>query len=91
MRAKVSFLSRPIKAEEQKPRTAVNRSALISHGSNSTVFVVEGNRVIEKRVTVGEELGDMIEILEGVKAGERVVVKPPNRLRSGSRIKTAEK
>jgi multidrug efflux pump subunit AcrA (membrane-fusion protein) len=33
----------------------------------------------------------MIEILEGVKAGERVVVKPPNRLRSGSRIKTAEK
>jgi len=91
MRAKVSFLSRPIKTAEQKPRTAVNRSALISHGSNATVFVVERNRVIEKRVTVGEELGDMIEILEGVTAGERVVVKPPNRLRSGSRIKTAEK
>jgi RND family efflux transporter MFP subunit len=91
MRAKVSFLSRPIKPAEQKPRTAVNHSALISHGSDATVFVVEGNRVIEKRVTVGEELGDMIEILEGVKAGERVVVKPPNRLRSGSRIKTAEK
>jgi RND family efflux transporter MFP subunit len=91
MRAKVSFLSRSIKTGEQKPRTALNRSALISHGSNFTVFVVEGNRVIEKRVTVGEELGDMIEILEGVKAGERVVVKPPNRLRSGSRIKTAEK
>ena len=91
MRAKVSFLSRPIKTGEQKPRTAVNRSALISHGSNATVFVVERNRVIEKRVTVGEELGDMIEILEGVTAGERVVVKPPNRLRSGSRIKTAEK
>lgn len=91
MRAKVSFLSRPIKTGEQKPRTALNRSALISHGSNFTVFLVEGNRVIEKRVTVGEELGDMIEILEGVKAGERVVVKPPNRLRSGSRIRTAEK
>jgi RND family efflux transporter MFP subunit len=91
MRAKVSFLSRLIKTAEQKPRTAVNRSALVSHGSNATVFVVEGNRVIEKRITVGEELGDMIEILEGVKAGERVVVKPPNRLRSGSRIKTAEK
>jgi len=91
MRAKVSFLSRPIKPEEQKPRTAVNRSALISHGSNSTVFVVEGDRVIEKGVTTGEELGDMIEILGGVKAGERVVVKPPNRLRNGSRVKIAEK
>lgn len=91
MRARVSFLSRPIKTGEQKPRTAVNRSALISHGSNATVFVLEGNRVLKKRVTVGEELGDMIEILEGVKAGERVVLKPPNRLRNGSRVKIAEK
>jgi multidrug efflux pump subunit AcrA (membrane-fusion protein) len=69
----------------------VNRSALISHGGNSTVFVVEGDRVIEKGVTTGEELGDMIEILKGVKAGERVVLKPPNRLRNGSRVKIAEK
>jgi multidrug efflux pump subunit AcrA (membrane-fusion protein) len=91
MRAKVSFLSRPIKTEEQKPRTAVNRSALISHGSNATVFVVEGDRIIEKGVTTGEELGDMIEILGGVKAGERVVLKPSNRLRNGSRVKIAEK
>ncbi len=91
MRAKVSFLSRPIKTGEEKPRTAVNRSALISQGSNATVFVVEGDRVTKKKVTLGEELGDMIEILEGVKAGERVVVKPPSRLRSSSRIKTAEK
>lgn len=91
MRAKVSFLSRPIKTAEQKPRTAVNRFALINRGSNSAVFVVEGNQVVRKRITVGEELGDMIEILEGVKAGERVVLKPPKRLRSGSRIKIAEK
>jgi RND family efflux transporter MFP subunit len=91
MRAKVSFLSRPIKPEEQKPRTVVNRSALVSHGGNSTVFVVEGNRVTEKRVTTGEALGDMIEILGGVKAGERVAVKAPNRLRNGSRVKIAEK
>jgi multidrug efflux pump subunit AcrA (membrane-fusion protein) len=40
---------------------------------------------------VGEELRDMVEILEGVMAGERVVVNPPNRLRNGSRVKIAEK
>jgi RND family efflux transporter MFP subunit len=91
MRAKVSFLSRPIKPEEQKPRTAVNRSALISHGGKYTVFAIQGDRVVETPVRTGEELGDMIEILEGVKAGERVVVKPPNRLRNGSRVKIAEK
>ncbi len=91
MRAKVSFLSRPVKPEEEKPRTAVSRSALVSHGSNSTIFVIQGDRVVETPVRAGEELGEMIEILDGVKAGERVVVKPTGRLKNGSRIKIAEK
>jgi RND family efflux transporter MFP subunit len=91
MRAKVSFLSRPVKSEEEKARTAVSRSALINHGSNYTVFVIQGDRVVERPVKIGEGLGEMIEILDGVKAGERVVVKPPGRLKNGSRIKIAEK
>lgn len=91
MRAKVSFLSRPVRPEEQKPRTAVNRSALMSHGSNDTVFVIRGDRVVETPVKTGQELGEMIEILDGVKAGERVVVKPTGRLKNGSRIRIAER
>ena len=91
MRAKVSFLSRPVRPEEQKPRTAVNRSALMSHGSNDTVFVIRGDRVVETLVKTGQELGEMIEILDGVKAGERVVVKPSGRLKNGSRIKIVER
>ena len=91
MRAKVSFLSRAVKPDEEKPRTAVSRAALVSHGSNDTVFVIHGDRVVETAVKTGEALGEMIEILEGVKAGERVVVKPSGRLRNGSRIKIAEK
>jgi RND family efflux transporter MFP subunit len=91
MRAKVSFLSRPVRPEEQKPRTAVNRSALMSHGSSDTVFVIRGDRVVETPVKTGQELGEMIEILDGVKAGERVVVKPTGRLKNGSRIKIPEK
>lgn len=91
MRAKVSFLSRPVRPEEQKPRTAVNRSALMSHGSNNTVFVIRGDRVVETPVKTGQELGEMIEILDGVKAGERIVVKPSGRLENGSRIKITER
>ena len=91
MRAKVSFLLRSLKPEEEKPRTAVSRSALVSHGSHYTVFVIQGDRVVETSVTVGEQLGDMIEILSGAKTGERVVVKPTGRLKNGSRIKIAEK
>jgi RND family efflux transporter MFP subunit len=91
MRAKVSFLLRPVKPSEEKPRTAVSRAAIVSHGSNPTVFVIQGDRVVETPVKTGEALGEMIEILDGVKAGERVVTKPTGRLKNGSRIKIAEK
>jgi multidrug efflux pump subunit AcrA (membrane-fusion protein) len=53
--------------------------------------VIQGDRVVETPVKTGEELGEMIEILGGVKAGERVVTKPTGRLKNGSRIKIAEK
>jgi len=91
MRAKVAFLSRPLNQEEQKPRTAVIRSAIINYGDQKTVFLVQGDRAVKTPVTTGEQLGEMIEVLGGAKAGDRVVAKPPKRLKNGSRIKVAEK
>jgi multidrug efflux pump subunit AcrA (membrane-fusion protein) len=46
---------------------------------------------VETIINTGEPLGEMIEVLGGVKAGDRVVAKPPKRLKNGSRIKIAEK
>jgi multidrug efflux pump subunit AcrA (membrane-fusion protein) len=46
--------------------------------------------VRETVVRTGESFGDMVEILDGAKAGEKVVLKP-NRLKDGARIKIAEK
>jgi len=92
MRAKVVFLSRPVLPGEQKPITAVQRSAVFDHDGVKSVFVVgEGNRVAEKAVTLGIEFGDMVEILDGVKPGDRVVTRPPKRLKDGSKIRMAEK
>ena len=91
MRAKVAFLSRPLKEEEQKSLTAVNPSALVNKGSQNSVFVVQEDRVVEREIKVGQPLGDMIEVLAGVEAGEKVVIKPPKRLRNGSRIKIKDK
>ena len=91
MRAKVAFLSRPLKTEEEKPKTAVIRSAIVNRGDRKTVFLVQGDRAVETAITAGETLGEMIEVLGGAKAGDRVVAKPPKRLKDGSRIKVAEK
>jgi RND family efflux transporter MFP subunit len=90
MSAKVAFLSRPVKEEEERARTAVHRLALAERSRNQSLFVVQDDRVKETAVRTGEAFGDMMEILSGVKAGDRVVLKP-NRLKDGARIKIAEK
>jgi len=91
MRAKVAFLSRPLKEEEQKSLTAVNPSALVNKGSRNSVFVVQEERAGEREIKVGQTFGGMIEVLAGVEAGEKVVIKPSKRLKNGSRIKIKDK
>ncbi len=87
MSAKVAFLSRPVKPEEMKQRTALNRSAVVKRNGRDVAFVVAGNEVVETAVGIGEEFGDMIEIISGLKSGDRVVLKPPEKMKTGSRIK----
>jgi multidrug efflux pump subunit AcrA (membrane-fusion protein) len=41
-------------------------------------IVVEGGRSVEKRVRTGRRAGDRVEILEGLRPGESVVVEPGN-------------
>jgi RND family efflux transporter MFP subunit len=90
MSAKVAFLSRFVKSGEEQARTAVHRLALISRGEQKALFLVQDDRVRETVVRTGESFGDMIEILDGAKAGDKVVLKP-NRLKDGAKIKVAEK
>jgi RND family efflux transporter MFP subunit len=91
MSAKVAFLSRPVKGEEKRPRIAINRSAVMNRKSLEAVFVVKEDRVVETHVSLGSPMGDMVEILQGVKVGDRVVLNPSNRLKNGSKIKIEEK
>jgi RND family efflux transporter MFP subunit len=91
MSAKVAFLSREVKSDEQKPRTALNPAAITNHNGKKSVFLIKGNKVSETPVASGAQLGDMVEILSGVKAGDRVALKPLNKMKDGMRIKVAEK
>lgn len=90
MSAKAAFLSRPVAAGEQQPRTTVNPAAIVKRDGHQVVFLVEGARVVETRVETGAKLGDLVEVRNGVKAGDRVVVRPGDKLRDGSRISIEE-
>ena len=91
MSAKVSFLSRDLKTEERKPRLAVNGSALVGKTDQTHVFVLQGNYVQETSVQTGVKLGDMMEIISGLKSGDRVVINPPKGMKNGTKIKIAER
>jgi membrane fusion protein, heavy metal efflux system len=56
------------------PRPVVPASAIVDDAGRPIVFVQRGGETFERRaVTVGARSGDAVQILEGVKAGERVV------------------
>jgi len=91
MSAKVAFLSKAVSPEEEKPRTTINPAAVVSRNNKSTAFVIKGGQVEEQEITTGEKLGDLLVVTGGVKAGDRVVLNPPKGLKTGSRVKQAEK
>jgi RND family efflux transporter MFP subunit len=90
MSAKVAFLSREVKKEEEKSRTAVNPKAIIDDGGKKFLFVVKQNRVKLTPVTLGAPLGDMVEVLGGATSGDKVVINPLKNLKDNARIKIAE-
>jgi RND family efflux transporter MFP subunit len=91
MSAKVAFLARLAKPDEQKPRTALHQTALVDRKDKKVVFLVREDRVAETSVTLGSPMGDMVEVLGGAKVGDRVVLNPPDGLKNGSKIKIEEK
>ncbi len=91
MSAKVAFLSREPKPDERKPVTAVRREAVVKRDGKDVVFVI-GDKDVVKEVAVGhaEKLGDLMQV-SGVKAGDKVVLGPPERLKDGARVALAKK
>jgi RND family efflux transporter MFP subunit len=69
-------------------RLVVPQSAVLNSGDRQTVFVDRGNGYFEPRdVKIGEQMDGRIEILSGLKAGERIVTSGNFLMDSESRLK----
>jgi HlyD family secretion protein len=91
MSAKVAFLERPVQPGEGKPRVALPPASVVTRDGKSVIFVVRGDKAVQTPVTLGPRIGDLVEVASGVKAGERIAIKPLEKLHDQSRVKTAEK
>lgn len=90
MSVKVAFLKRPLRPEELVPRIAVHQDSVAERDGQTFVFFVNGDYAQERRVQTGDVFGDMIEILDGLSAGDRIIVRPPDNLKDGSKIAIIE-
>src|SRR5207244_3142178 len=49
-------------------------------------FVVEGDRLVVRELKTGDRIGDRIEIMSGVKAGEQVAITDVDKLADGLKV-----
>jgi HlyD family secretion protein len=90
MSAKVAFLEREVSAAERQPVTVVPKRAIAERNGEKAVFVVTDGRAVRTRIVPGRTIGDAVEA-SGVKPGDRVIVKPLDRIADGERVKAAAK
>jgi RND family efflux transporter MFP subunit len=91
MGVKVTFL-RDVEAAAVPAARAVTlapKAALKTEGDQTYAFVIDSTGTVDRRaVKAGGIDGDRVEVLAGLRAGERVVVSPPPGLASGARVIT---
>ena len=88
MSAKVAFLEREAQKADQRPRIAVKTSAIVTSGGREGVYLVKADRVVFTQITRGAPVGDLVEV-GGVKSGDRVALKPLDKLKDGARVSLA--
>jgi len=90
MGVKVAFQESAATAESAPPaQSLVPSSAARRDGDRPVVFVLQGDRLERRAVTVGRPLGSDVEILAGVAPGEQVVVGGDGELADGQRVRVA--
>jgi HlyD family secretion protein len=93
MGIKVTFLreaDEPHAAGQAEPRaqpmTLVPKGAVLTENNTSYVFVITGDAVERRAVRTGGADGDRLEVLGGLRPGERVVITPPKELKDRAKV-----
>jgi RND family efflux transporter MFP subunit len=72
------------------PLVLPNSSILFQSAGPQVAIVGKGNKVELRKVTLGRDFGDTVEILSGVTAKDSVVANPPDSITSGALVAVAQ-
>jgi len=92
MSAKVHFLSLDTKNTEPQTQSklSVDSRAVVTRNGKTVAFRVSENIVTEVPVTLGETMGSLVEIKSGLTAGDTVILRPSEKLSTGTKVKLKE-
>jgi RND family efflux transporter MFP subunit len=90
MSAKVAFLSKAVAREENTPRPAVPAAAVTDRNGRRVVFVIRNGKAAEIPVQTGTATTDLVPVA-GLQLGDKVVLKPSDRVRDGGSVSIASK
>jgi len=81
-----SFATALIEQANRSPGVLTPATAIRTVSGTSRVFVVSGDRAEERIVTIGQPVGDLVEITSGLKAGEKVATSSVAQLADGAPV-----
>jgi RND family efflux transporter MFP subunit len=91
MSAKAAFLSRSITPDDRKPFIAINKAAVLNREKQKAVFLVKDKNVFETPIKTGREWGEMVELVDGLKPGDKVAVNPLHKLKNRAKVEIGER
>jgi multidrug efflux pump subunit AcrA (membrane-fusion protein) len=77
-------------ASQLKERLVILQDGLVQELGVSYVFVVEDHTAKKKKVTLGVKEDNKVEILEGLKEGQKVIIFGQQGLKDGSSVEIAD-
>jgi len=88
MSAKITFLAKSLgdNAATAKLLLTVPAAAVAERNGRQVVYQLKGDHAVEIPVTVGQRIGALIEIKNGLKEGDKIIGKIGETLRAGAKV-----
>ena len=80
------FLSVALEVSTKDDAVVVPEEAIVSEGLRHLVYPVKDNKVERRVITIGQRQGGKVEVVDGLKAGETIVVLGVQRVRPGAEV-----
>lgn len=78
-------------ARDEHDALMVPEGALVPEQSRQFLFVIEGGRATRREVRIGGRQPGRVEIVDGLKAGEQVIVEGTQKVREGGEVRVVER